>query len=155
MKDSFADLRTPTSPSKTPAVLLVLTLPPLPPLQTKTDHQLPIRKTRSIYSIFVFLVNRWMLRLGATVQKVDQGLYYVYLSLLNFSCIIASSTSILLDGKTPGQYNGPLLNGRIKQKIVHGVKGRSAPAGNGIPGLSPTGNTSVRKLEYKQLIFGV
>jgi hypothetical protein len=81
-------------------------------------------------------------------------IYYVYLSLLNLSCIIASSTSILLDGKTPGQYNGSLLNGRIKQKIVHSVKGRNAPAGNGIPGLSPTGNTSVRNLEYK-LIFGV
>src|ERR1700678_1766467 len=75
--------------------------------------------------------------------------YYVYLSLLNLSCIIASSTLILLDGKTPGQYNGSLLNGRIKQKIVHSVKGRYAPARNGIPGLSPTGNTSVRNLEYK------
>jgi len=52
----------PQLPQKYPLslVLLVLTPAPLPPLQTKTNHQLPIRKTRSIYSILVFLVNWWM-----------------------------------------------------------------------------------------------
>jgi hypothetical protein len=68
------------------------------------------------------------------------------LSLLNVT-YIASSTSVLLGGKTPGQYNGSLLNGRIKQDIVSGVKKKKAPAGNGVTGLSQTPNTLL--LTYK------
>ena len=48
---------------------------------------------------------------------------------------IASSTAVF---KTPGQYNGSLLNGRIKQDIVYGVKKKKTPAGNGVTGLSST-----------------
>jgi hypothetical protein len=56
--------------------------------------------------------------------------------------MVASSTSVLLGGKTPGQYNDSLLNGRIKQDIIHGVKKRKAPAGNGVTGLSQRFNGS-------------
>ena len=73
--------------------------------------------------------------------------------ILNF-IFIASSTSVLLGGKTLSEYNDSLLNGRIKQDIISGVKKKKSPAGNGETG-SQTPTTTILLLEYKLIYTGI
>ncbi|KAF8153916.1 hypothetical protein B0H34DRAFT_860865 [Crassisporium funariophilum] len=56
---------------------------------------------------------------GLTVQKVDN----------------AMSTKLILQGRTPGEYDAALVNKQIKRDLLHIAKVKKSPAGLGIPGV--------------------
>ena len=74
---------------------------------------------------------------GMTVQKVDQGRFsFQSNSLVTEFIQKAASTSFLLGGQRPGQYNSSLNDSRIKREIIQDVKSKAFPAGLGLPGAS-------------------
>lgn len=66
---------------------------------------------------------------GATVAKVENGMsLFCRFSPILIS-VLAPSTQILLDGKTPGEFAPALHSNRLKRKLVREVKTEAYPAG--------------------------
>ena len=71
---------------------------------------------------------------GLTVQKVDRGAPLWLLPIASYSCFVAMSTKLLLDGKSPGEYAPALTNNRVKRELLHTARIKNNPAGLGVPG---------------------
>ena len=77
--------------------------------------------------------------MGMMVQKFNQGRFSFQVQSSNFvaeSIQKAASTSLLLNGQQPGQYNSSLYDSRIKREIIQYVKSKAHPTGLGLLGAS-------------------
>lgn len=86
---------------------------------------------------------------GSTVAKVDNGIIVVdvFKSVLAHF-FVAPSTSLLLDGKVPGQFAPALQNQRRKRDLVRKEKQKAYPAGMGVTGKSSYLFSSTRSLIF-------